>query len=151
NLGIAKDRTCDVFLTVHKLDKPFRDLPNYREPTQPVAAHPILKDLAVAAQREPNPWQKPIPKAREGKLEAGKNLTFVTPTLRAKAGEAVKLTLHNPDVVPHNWVLVKPGMLKTVGEMANRLIADPDAVARNYVPKTDEVVVYTDVVPPQGT
>ena len=27
----------------------------------------------------------------------------------------------------------------------------PDAAARNYVPKTDEVLVYTDVVPPQGT
>ncbi|MCI0456535.1 MAG: plastocyanin/azurin family copper-binding protein [Gemmataceae bacterium] len=144
-------RTCDLFLTVHKLDKPFRELPNYRESTRPVAAHPILKDLAFAAKRVPNPWQKPIPKAREVWLVAGKNLTFATPTLRVKAGEAIRLKFMNPDVVPHNWVLVKPGMLKTVGEMANRLIADPDAAARNYVPRADEVLVYTDVVPPQGT
>ena len=73
------------------------------------------------------------------------------PTLRVRAGEAIRLTFTNPDVVPHNWVLVRPGMLRTVGEMANRLIADPDAVARNYVPKANEVLVYTDVVPPQGT
>jgi azurin len=53
-------------------------------------------------------------------------------------------------VVPHNWVLIKPGMLKTVGEMANRLIADPDAVARDYVPKSSDVLIFTDVVPPQG-
>ena len=97
------------------------------------------------------PWRKPIPGAREVRLEAGKNLTFATPTIRVKAGEAIRLTFINPDVVPHNWVLVKPGMLKTVGELANRLIADPDAVARNYVPKADDVLVYTDVVPPQGT
>jgi putative heme-binding domain-containing protein len=150
NIGIAKDRRCDLYLTVHKLDKPYRELPNYREVTLPLAPHPILKDLAFVAKREPNPWQKPIPSAREIRLEAGKNLTFATPTIRVKTGEAVRLTFANPDVVPHNWVLVKPGMLKTVGEMANRLIADPDAVARNYVPKAKEVLVYTDVVPPQG-
>lgn len=150
NVGIARDRTCDLFVTVHQLDQPFRELPNYRESSRPVAAHPILKDLAFAAKREPNPWQKPIAGARAVPLEAGKNLTFATPTLRVKAGEAVRLTFRNPDVVPHNWVLVKPGMLRTVGEMANRLIADPEAVARNYVPKAREVLVYTDIVPPQG-
>src|SRR5262249_53926525 len=116
----------------------------------PIAPHPILKDLAVAAQREPNPWRRLLPRAREVKLEAGKNLIFATPTLQVKAGEAIKLTFHNPDVVPHNWVLVKPGMLRSVGEMANRLIADTDAVARNYVPKAKEVLVFTDVVEPQG-
>jgi putative heme-binding domain-containing protein len=147
NIGIAPDRTCDLFATIHKLDQPFRDLPNYHEPIRPVAAHPILRDLAFTAKREPNPWRRPIVGCREVRLEASKNLTFATPTIRVKAGEAIRLTLANPDVVPHNWVLVKPGMLKSVGEMANRLIADPDAVARNYVPKTDEVLVYTDVVP----
>jgi azurin len=151
NLGLAADRTCDLFATVHKLDAPYRDLPVYHEPTQPLAAHPILRDLACAAKREPNPWRKRIPGAREIRLEAGKNLTFATPTILAKAGEAIRLTFVNPDVVPHNWVLVKPGALRAVGEMANRLIADPDAAARNYVPMADDVLVYTDVVPPQGT
>jgi putative heme-binding domain-containing protein len=151
NLGIAKGRTCDLFLTLHRLDRPYRELPNYRETNRPIAPHPILKDLAFAAKREPNPWRKRIQSAREIRLVAGKNLTFATPTLRAKAGEAIRLTFKNPDVVPHNWVLVKPGTLRKVGEMANRLIADPDAVARNYVPKAKEVLVYTDVVPPHHT
>jgi azurin len=150
NLGIARDQTRNLFLTVHKLDAPFRDLPNYHETKRPVAAHPILKDLAYTAQRVPNPWQKPIPGARLIRLEAGKNLTFTTPTLRVKAGEAIRLRFSNPDVVPHNWVLVKPGTLAKVGDLANRLIADPDAVARNYVPRADEVLVYTDVVLPQA-
>jgi putative heme-binding domain-containing protein len=150
NFGLATDRTCDLFATVHKLDAPYRDLPHYHEPTQPLAPHPILRDLAYESKREPNPWVKRIPGAREIRLEAGKNLTFTTPTLRAKAGEAIRLVFVNPDVVPHNWVLVKPGALRTVGEMANRLIADPDAAARNYVPTADEVLVYTDVVSPQG-
>src|SRR5262249_61017227 len=83
-LGIAKGQTCDLFLTVHKLDKPFRDLPNYRERTRPLASHPILKDLAFAARREPNPWQKPISTAREIRLEAGKNLPLAPATIPLK-------------------------------------------------------------------
>jgi putative heme-binding domain-containing protein len=150
NLGLARDRTCDLFLTVHKLDGPFRGLPGYRETARVIAPHPILRDLAYDARRVPNPWQKPIPGARAVRLEAGKNLTFATPTLRVKAGEAIRLRFTNPDVVPHNWVLVKPGMLRTVGELANRLIADPEAVARHYVPRSDGVLVWTDVVLPQG-
>ena len=149
-VGIAKDQTRDLFVTVHKLGEPFRELPNYQERTHPIAAHPILKDLASAAKREPNPWQKPIADARPIQVEAGKNLTFATPSIRAKAGEAIRLTFKNPDVVPHNWVLIKPGTLKNVGELANRLIADPDAVARSYVPKSDDVLIYADVVDPQG-
>jgi putative heme-binding domain-containing protein len=148
NVGLDQNTNCDLFVTVHKLGEPFRDLPNYRDRTRPVAPHPILKDLAYTARREPNPWRRQIPGARAVQLEAGKNLTFVTPTIRAKAGEAIRLTFANPDVVPHNWVLVKQGMLTSVGQMANRLIADPDAVALSYVPRTDDVLVYTDVVPP---
>ena len=83
------------------------------------------------------------------KLAAGKNLTFSTRTLRAKAGEPLALTFNNPDVVPHNWVLVKPDSLSRVGELTNRLVADPEAVLRQYVPQCDDVLVYTDIVPPQ--
>jgi len=42
---------------------------------------------------------------------AGKNLTFETRSITVKAGEAIALAFKNPDVVPHNWVLVKPGAL----------------------------------------
>ena len=82
-------------------------------------------------------------------IAAGPNLTFSTRTLRSKAGESVQFTFVNPDVVPHNWVLVRPGSLSAVGDLANKLIADPDAVLRHYVPKTGDVLVYTDIVPPQ--
>ncbi len=51
HLGIAKDRPCDIFVTVHKLDRPFRDVPGYREVERTIAAHPMLKDLAFAAKR----------------------------------------------------------------------------------------------------
>jgi putative heme-binding domain-containing protein len=139
----------DVFLTVHKLDVPFTVYPGYRATKKVIAAHPILADVALATMKKlPNPWRTAIPQARAIKVEAGKNLTFATPSFTVKAGEAIKLTFDNPDVVPHNWVLIKPGTLERVGDLANRVIADPEAVVRQYVPKRDDVLVYTDIVSP---
>jgi putative heme-binding domain-containing protein len=149
HLGIDKEQPCDLYVTVHKLDGPYRDLPDYREVPKTVAAHPILRDLAVAAKREPNPWRHPIAGASGLAIAAGQNLTFSTPTLRVKAGVPVRLTFENPDVVPHNWVLVKPGRLQAVGELTNRMVADPEAAHRHYVPRSDDVLVYTDIVEPQ--
>jgi azurin len=51
--------------------------------------------------------------------------------------------------VPHNWVLIRPGTFPRVGNLANKLIADPGAAARQYVPKSEDVLVYTDVAPPK--
>ncbi|MCA9101686.1 MAG: hypothetical protein KDA63_11075, partial [Planctomycetales bacterium] len=139
----------DLFLTVHKLDAPFVDLPGYEPVEKTIAAHPILADLAMATERVPNPWREPIEGARSIVLETGTNLTYATRTMHAQAGEAVALTLVNPDVVPHNWALVAPGSMRRVGEMANRLIADPAAAARHYIPDTSDVLAYTDIVRPQ--
>jgi putative heme-binding domain-containing protein len=145
----ATSRAQDVFVTVHRLDAPFTEFPGYRARPKVVAAHPILADLALATMKKaPNPWGKPLPDARAITIEAGKNLTFATPSFTVKAGEPIRLTLANPDVVPHNWVLIKPGALERVGALSNRLIADPDAVVRHYVPRSDDVLAYTDIVPP---
>jgi putative heme-binding domain-containing protein len=139
----------DLFLTVHRLDVPFTDYPSYRPMAKVIAAHPILADVAMATMKKPpNPWRNPLPNARAIKLEAGKNLSFTTPSITVEAGVAIRLTFDNPDVVPHNWVLIKPGTLERVGDLANRIIADPEAIVRQYVPRSDDVLAYTDIVPP---
>jgi putative heme-binding domain-containing protein len=138
----------DLFVTAHKLDRPFAAFPGYMPREKTIAAHPLLTDMALSAARVPNPWRKPIDAARPLKIETGKNLTFATTLLHVRAGEPIRFTLSNPDVVPHNWVLVRPGALRTVGQLANLLISDPEAVARHYVPETDDVLAYTDIVPP---
>ncbi len=140
----------DLFATVHKLAAPFTGFPGYRPISKPIAAHPILTDLALAKKSVPNPWRRPIPGARPVEIEAGTNLTFSAKSFTVRAGEPIKLTFVNPDVVPHNWALINPGTLPEVGELANKLVADPDAVWRHYIPKTDDVLVHTDVVDPQG-
>jgi azurin len=139
----------DVFATVHRLGPPFRHFPGYRPTVKHIASHPILADLALATQPRPaNPWRRSLPHARAVSMEAGKNLSFVTPTFRVRAGEAIQLQFTNPDVVPHNWVLVQPGTLERVGDLVNRLVAEPDAAVRQYIPRTADVLAYTNIVPP---
>src|SRR5581483_5834869 len=98
-----------------------------------------------------NPWRRTLSNARPITMEAGTNLAFETRLLKVHAGETIKLTFSNPDVVPHNWVLVKPGALERVGDLANKLVADPEAMTRHYVPRSDDVLYYTDIVPPRDS
>jgi putative heme-binding domain-containing protein len=149
SLAIAEGPQQQLFVTVHKLDRPFENFDGYRAEDvdgKVIAEHPLVRDLAALAPPEPNPWREPIANARALELQAGKNVTFLPRTLTAKTGEAIQLTFANPDAVPHNWALVKPGRLQAVGALANKLGAEPDAARRQYVPATDNVLVYTDVV-----
>lgn len=147
-LRVGSDESHDLFATVHQLDEPFADFEGYRPRIKTIAAHPILSDMAMQNHRVPNPWAKKIHGARQVEIATAANLTYATRALRVRRGEAIELTLRNPDVVPHNWALIRPGTLATVGDLANRMIADPEAVARHYIPQCDDVLVYTDVVPP---
>ena len=141
----------ELVATVHRLASPFTGFPGYTPAPKTIAAHPILADMAaLAIKPAPNPWAKVFTGARSVRVEAGKNLSFTPSLLRVKAGEPIRLTFSNPDVVPHNWALVKPGTLAMVGDLANKLIAEPDAVARRYIPRTDAVLAHTDVADPQG-
>jgi azurin len=140
--------TRDIFATVHALAEPFRDIPGYRDRERPIAAHPILRDVAMMKATVKNPWLKPVAAARPIAIEAASNLAYATTEFHATPGEPLAITFINPDVVPHNWVLVRPGTLAAVGTLADRAIADPEAVARHYVPDTDDVLAYADIVQP---
>ncbi|MGB7324644.1 MAG: DUF6797 domain-containing protein, partial [Rubripirellula sp.] len=138
----------DVFATVHKMDQPFVNFPGYVACEKTIAVHPLLSDLAADDVKTVNPWQPAMASARQINIATGQNLTFATKQFTVKTNEPISLTLSNPDVVPHNWVLVRSGTLKQVGELGNRMIADPSAVSRHYIPETDAVLVHTDIVDP---
>jgi putative heme-binding domain-containing protein len=140
----------DLFATVHRLAAPFGGFPGYRPVIKTIAAHPLLADMAMWSHPPaPNPWRRQIPGARAITIEAGKNLSYSVRSFKAKAGEPIGFTFINPDAVPHNWALLKPGSTSAVGALVNRFIAEPDAAARQYIPRTDLVLAYTDIVPPQ--
>ena len=151
HIKVDQGEPIDVYATVHKLDSPFTGFHDYRPVGKTIAAHPILRDLAATLNASPNPWKKRLKNARQLTIEARTNLTFSKATLEAKAGEPIRLTFTNPDVVPHNWALVKPGTLPKVGEQVNKMIADPDALAKRYLPRSDDVLAYTDIVAPSDS
>lgn len=135
-------------MTVHKLDQPFTDFAGYEPFEKVIRQHPIIADLALESNRVPNPWRTAIKGARKLTLKTSGNLQFASQNLKAKAGEVLQFTLSNPDTVPHNWALLKPGKLETVGKLSNLLVGDPDGYAKQYIPATDDVVAYVDIVDP---
>jgi putative heme-binding domain-containing protein len=140
----------ELFMTVNRLDKPMTQLADYRASEKPVLPHPMLNDLARPMVIKRNRNVKAIPDARPITVSAAKNLQFDQSEIRVKAGEPIRLTFKNPDAVPHNWALLKPGSLKEIGEQTNKLIADPKAAANHYIPDSDKVLTYTDVVGPHS-
>ncbi|RBP42664.1 azurin [Roseimicrobium gellanilyticum] len=149
HIATAKDETHDLFATIHRLGKPFTDFPN---------AKPLLAKATTAAPptdagfafppAKPNPWAEGE-KGRAVQLDAALGLQFAQKTLTVKVGERISLTLNNPDVVPHNVVLIKPGKLQAIGDLSNKLITDPEGPAKHYVPESGDVIAYTDMVMPQ--
>ena len=139
-------REHELFATVHRLAAPLTSIPGYRPSEKKILPHPILNDLAMATCSIPNPYRTPLEKARKITVKTGTNLSYQTRIVRAQPGEPIEFTLANPDVVPHNWALVKPGTLRRVGQLANRLVSDPEAALRHYVPRSSDVLAYTDVV-----
>lgn len=147
---VSNDHAHDLFLTIHVLDEPFQGHSAITAKSKEVEPHPILKDVLYASKSKPNRWTKPIANAREIVMETGTNLSFKTKSFKVKPGEPIKLSLINPDVVPHNWALVKPGTIHSVGDLSNRLIANPDAFISHYIPESNDVLFHTDVVQPKS-
>ncbi len=149
-MGTEAGSAQDIYATVHRLGPPFSGFPGFRPAAKTIAAHPILADMAAPAHPPVrNRWLRHLGRARPITIEAGKNLTFSVRSFKVKAGEAIRFTFINPDSVPHNWALVKPGALTRVGDLVNKIIAEPDAALRHYIPKSDDVLVYCDIVGPQ--
>jgi azurin len=147
---VAKEEWQELFATVHAMDNDRTDIANYQPQKEKVMQpHPMTRDLEWLNRSIPNPWLKPIGQSRAVRIESRDNLQFSTKTLEVKAGEKIKLTFANPDVVPHNWALLQPGTLEKIGEMTNRLVNDPDAYLRHYVPESKDVICYTDIVNPK--
>ena len=58
-----------------------------------------------------------------------------------EAGKSVEFRFSNIDNMPHNFVIVAPGALEEVGLKAEASALDADARDRNFVPKSDKVLL----------
>ena len=144
----SANQSHDLFLTVNHLDRAFESFDGYAKVDKAILPHPMLADFYKPKTTTRNPHRKALAGARLIEIGAAKNLMYDKRELRAKVGEPIRLVFSNPDAVPHNWALLKPGTLQKVGRQCNQLIADPDAAARHYIPKSQDVLAYTDVTSP---
>jgi azurin len=136
----------DLFITAHALAPAYTDFPGYTAIPKQLPAPAAQAAQPTAAK--PNPWQNGQP-GRQLIIEAALGLQYVQKELTVTAGERLTLVMKNPDVVPHNWMLGKPGSLKALGDQTNLMIAHPQGLARHYVPDSASVLVYTNMVPPK--
>jgi len=137
----------DVFMTAHALAEPFTEFAGYTKIAK--TNHAAQIGLEAPKPAKPNPWAKGEP-GREIVIEAALGLQFVQKQLLAKAGEKLTIRFKNPDVVPHNWLLAKPGSLQKLGEKVNLMITDAQGMQKHYVPDSDDVIAYTDMTNPKG-
>lgn len=58
-----------------------------------------------------------------------------------KAGQKVTIHFENPDGMPHNLIIIKPGTLQKVGAAADKMLTgDPKASQKSYIPEIPEVM-----------
>lgn len=139
----------EVFLSAHALGEAFKEFPGYR-PIAKSVAHPHAAATPVVGKARPVRWETEMcgPDPVVLKVQAGSALNYVQKELRARAGRSVALTFDNPDVMPHNWVLVRPGAEEKVGLAAAEMVSSPDGLERHYVPDSPDVLVHSRLLDP---
>jgi putative membrane-bound dehydrogenase-like protein len=76
------------------------------------------------------------------------DMTYSVKNFTVKPGQYVRITLTNPDEMQHNLVFVRPGSVEDVGELVNVMAKASDAAERNYVPPSQDVLLWTNLVEP---
>ena len=71
-------------------------------------------------------------------------MRYDTPYFAVEAGRPVQIVLNNEDLMPHNFVITTPGALQEVAIAGAMLTQNPGGTP--YVPKSDKVLHYTDMV-----
>jgi plastocyanin len=115
---------------------------------EPVSGKPTAIALRVAMDESPASEESgtAVEGERELIMEAVGGLQYKQTELTAKPGEALALRFKNTDVMPHNWVLVKPGTMQEVGTASFAMLNDPDAGKKHYVPDLNAVLEHVPVV-----
>ncbi len=68
-------------------------------------------------------------------------MIYDTDRVVVEAGRPVEIRFSNADKMPHNLVLIQPGSLEEVGNLAESSAQTPDVMQRQYVPKSDKIIV----------
>ena len=73
-------------------------------------------------------------------------MLFDKNTITIPSGRAITLVFDNPDQMPHNVVIMKPGAYEKVGKAADAMVGLKDGFEKNFVPSIPEVLFATPLV-----
>ena len=76
-------------------------------------------------------------------------MLFDKDRLAVGAGKPVEVVFENNDLMPHNFVVTKPGALEEVGQISEATATQPGALERGYIPKSDKVLVASRLLQPR--
>lgn len=74
-------------------------------------------------------------------------MIFDKTTVKINAGDKISLIFENPDGMPHNMVICKPGSLEKVGKAADAMSAQKDGYEKSFIPTLPEVLFSMPLVP----
>ncbi|MCX6839860.1 MAG: GDSL-type esterase/lipase family protein [Verrucomicrobia bacterium] len=93
------------------------------EPPNPFDNQPGLQTIAI----------KTIPE----------RLLYDLREFKVAPGAPVKLVFENPDVTPHNLLIVQPGAADEVGLAGNEMAKTPDGFAKGFIPDSPKILHKT--------
>ena len=73
-------------------------------------------------------------------------MLFTLTEFQVKPGQPVKLIFTNPDVTPHNLVVVEPGASAEVGLAANEMARSPDGLKKQFIPSSSKILHFTEML-----
>jgi len=78
-------------------------------------------------------------------------MSYDQDVLAVKVGKPVEFVFENSDLMPHNFVIVRPGSLEEVGLLAEANAQKPGFAERQFVPDTKSVLLASGLLQPRGT
>ncbi len=147
----------DLFPTIIEMGANFGDMAHAKHLYMGHSMNPVLKPRIRGQKKskqlipDEGPPNESWAAAKKIEIKTIEGLQYETKEITAKPGEKIIFTLRNVDVMPHNWVLCKPGTKAVVGEAAFKMLNDPEALEKSYVPTevADQIIAHTHVVSPK--
>lgn len=145
HVGLAPGLARDIFLTIHRPPSGLGIAGGGDH-----AGHVATPPSAGAPAARPVRWESELcgDTPRRIDLRTATGLQYEQRELRVKAGDYLAIRFENPDTMPHNWVLTKPGAADRVAALADRMVADTDALQRHYVPDSDDILCHSRLMMP---
>jgi putative heme-binding domain-containing protein len=66
-----------------------------------------------------------------------------------RAGKPAEVIFENTDLMPHNFVVTRPGALEEVGTLAESAATQPGALERHYVPPSGKILLASRLLAPR--